>query len=110
MKFAWTVCKQVKSNAIVLANNKKLVGMGAGQPNRLASIKLSIETAGAKAHGSVLASDAFFPFEDNVIACKNAGIAAIVQPGGSVRDQECIKAANKFNIPMIFTHQRAFFH
>ena len=110
LKFAWTVCKQVKSNAIVLANNKKLVGMGAGQPNRLASIKLSIETAGTKAHGSVLASDAFFPFEDNVIACKNAGIAAIVQPGGSVRDQECIKAANKFNIPMIFTHQRAFFH
>lgn len=110
LKFAWTVCKQVKSNAIVLANNKKLVGMGAGQPNRLASIKLAIETAGKNTRGSVLASDAFFPFEDNILACKEAGIAAVVQPGGSVRDKECINAANKFGIPMVFTNQRAFLH
>ena len=84
--------------------------MGAGQPNRLASIRLAIETAGKNTRGSVLASAAFFPFEDNILACKEAGIGAIVQPGGSVRDKECINAANKFGIPMVFTHQRAFLH
>lgn len=108
--FAWKAVKHVRSNAIVLVSGKKLVGMGTGQPNRVTSVKLAIEVAGERAKGSVLASDAFFPFADNVEVASQAGVTAIVQPGGSVRDQECIDAANKHGIAMLFTGVRHFKH
>jgi len=108
--FAWRVSKHVKSNAIVLAKDNTLVGMGAGQPNRLQSIHISLKIAGEKAKGSVLASDAFMPFPDNVELAVQGGISAIVQPGGSIRDKESIDAANKAGIPMVFTGNRNFLH
>ena len=93
LAFAWRAVKHVKSNAIVLAKDRALVGMGAGQPNRVASVHLALRIAGERARGSVLASDAFLPFPDNVDLAAEGGIAAIVQPGGSIRDQEVIGAA-----------------
>jgi len=108
--FAWKISKHIKSNAIVLVKDNTLVGMGAGQPNRLQSIHLSLKLAGDKAPGSVLASDAFMPFPDNVELAVQGGITAIVQPGGSIRDKESIEAANKAKIPMLFTGNRNFLH
>jgi len=108
--FAWKISKHVKSNAIILAKDNTLVGMGAGQPNRLQSIHISLKIAGEKAKGSVLASDAFMPFPDNVELAVQGGIVAIVQPGGSIRDKESIEAANKAGIPMLFTGNRNFLH
>jgi phosphoribosylaminoimidazolecarboxamide formyltransferase/IMP cyclohydrolase len=110
MKFAWRAAKHVKSNAIVLASTQTLLGMGAGQPNRVTSIHLAIRAAGEKATGSVLASDAMFPFPDNVEAAFAGGVGAIVQPGGSIRDAEIIEAADKLSIPMVFTGVRHFKH
>ena len=92
LAFAWKAAKHVKSNAIVFAKDRTLVGMGAGQPNRVVSVHLSQRSAGARAPGSVLASDAFFPFPDNIELAAAAGITAIVQPGGSIRDEEVIAA------------------
>ncbi|HKV56954.1 MAG TPA: bifunctional phosphoribosylaminoimidazolecarboxamide formyltransferase/IMP cyclohydrolase [Ktedonobacteraceae bacterium] len=110
LMFAWKVVKHVKSNAIVLAHKLAVLGVGAGQMNRVASVQLALEKAGERARGSVLASDAFFPFADGVEAAAKAGITAIVQPGGSVRDEESIRAANHYAIAMIFTNQRHFRH
>lgn len=110
MKFAWQAAKHVKSNAIVIAGSNALLGMGAGQPNRVTSIYLAIRAAGVKSQGSVLASDAMFPFPDNVEAASEGGIGAIVQPGGSIRDKEIIEAADKLSIPMVFTGIRHFKH
>jgi phosphoribosylaminoimidazolecarboxamide formyltransferase/IMP cyclohydrolase len=110
LAFAWTAAKHIKSNAIVLAKDRTLVGMGAGQPNRVVSVHLSQRTAGAKARGSVLASDAFFPFPDNIELAAEAGVSAIVQPGGSIRDEEVIAAADKHNLAMVFTGVRHFRH
>jgi len=110
MKFAWQAAKHVKSNAIVLAGDQTLLGMGAGQPNRVTSIHLAIRAAGEQAANSVLASDAMFPFPDNVEAAAAGGIGAIVQPGGSIRDAEIIEAANQLSIPMVFTGIRHFKH
>jgi phosphoribosylaminoimidazolecarboxamide formyltransferase/IMP cyclohydrolase len=110
LAFAWTACKHVKSNAIVLTRDQSLAGMGAGQPNRVTSVHLALRSAGDKAKGSVLASDAFFPFPDNVDLAAQGGITAIVQPGGSIRDNESIEAANRQNIAMIFTGRRHFKH
>jgi phosphoribosylaminoimidazolecarboxamide formyltransferase/IMP cyclohydrolase len=110
LAFAWTAAKHIKSNAIVFARDRTLVGMGAGQPNRLVSVHLSQRTAGAKAQGSVLASDAFFPFPDNIELAAEAGISAIVQPGGSIRDEEVIAAADHHNLAMVFTGVRHFRH
>jgi len=110
LAFAWTACKHVKSNAIVLAKDQALVGMGAGQPNRVTSVHLALRAAGDKAKGSRLASDAFFPFPDNVEQAAQGGITAIVQPGGSIRDNESIDAANRHNIAMVFTGRRHFKH
>lgn len=104
------VVKHVKSNAIVLAKNVQTVGIGPGQPNRITSLQIAIRQAGEKAAGSVLASDAFFPFSDCVKAAAAAGIAAIIQPGGSVRDQESIDACDEAGLPMIFTGVRHFKH
>ena len=110
LAFAWKAAKHIKSNAIVLAMDNTLVGMGAGQPNRVTSVHLALRIAGDKAKGSVLASDAFFPFADNVELAAQGGIAAIVQPGGSIRDEEVIAAANQLDIAMVFTGIRHFRH
>ncbi|MEJ8547664.1 bifunctional phosphoribosylaminoimidazolecarboxamide formyltransferase/IMP cyclohydrolase [Brevibacillus borstelensis] len=110
LKFAWKVVKHVKSNAIVLAADNMTIGVGAGQMNRVGSAKIAIEQAGEKARGSVLASDAFFPMPDTVEAAAKAGITAIIQPGGSVRDQDSIDACNRFGIAMVFTGVRHFKH
>ena len=108
--FAWKVVQQVKSNAIVLARKLTVVGVGAGQTNRVYSVHIAADRAGDRARGSVLASDAFFPFPDGVELAAKAGVTAIIQPGGSIRDSEVIKAANKSGIAMIFTGQRHFRH
>ncbi|MDD4875730.1 MAG: bifunctional phosphoribosylaminoimidazolecarboxamide formyltransferase/IMP cyclohydrolase [Dehalococcoidales bacterium] len=108
--FAWRAVKHVKSNAILLVKDKTLLGMGAGQPSRIISAQISIEKAGEKSKGSVLASDAMFPFSDVVEAAANCGVTAIVQPGGSIRDNESIEMADKHNIAMVFTGVRHFKH
>ena len=110
LAFAWKAAKHIKSNAIVFVKDLALVGMGAGQPNRVVSVHLSQRAAGDKAKGSVLASDAFFPFPDNIELAAEAGITAIVQPGGSIRDDEVIQAANKAGLAMVFTDVRHFRH
>ena len=110
LAFAWKAAKHIKSNAIVFAKDRALVGMGAGQPNRVVSVHLSQRIAGEKAFGSVLASDAFFPFPDNIELAAEAGVTAIVQPGGSVRDEEVIAAADKAGLAMVFTGVRHFRH
>ena len=108
--FAWKVVQQVKSNAIVLAKKLTVVGVGAGQMNRVYSVQIAADRAGDRARGSVLASDAFFPFADGVETAAKAGVTAIIQPGGSIRDSDAIKAANKSGIAMIVTGQRHFRH
>ncbi|KUO72913.1 MAG: bifunctional phosphoribosylaminoimidazolecarboxamide formyltransferase/inosine monophosphate cyclohydrolase [Desulfosporosinus sp. BRH_c37] len=110
LDLAWRVVKHVKSNAIVVTDHEKTLGVGAGQMNRVGSVKLAIEQAGEKVKGSYLASDAFFPFPDSIEAAAKAGIRAIVQPGGSIHDTSVIEAANRLNIIMIFTHRRHFQH
>ena len=110
LQFAWRAVRSVKSNAILLAKNRASVGVGMGQVNRVDSAKLAVERAGEKAKGSVAASDAFFPFADGLEILLNAGVVAIVQPGGSVRDEEVILAAESRNIPMFFTGVRHFSH
>ncbi len=108
--FAWRAVKHVKSNAILLVKDKTLLGMGAGQPSRIVSAKVAKEKAGEKTKGSVLASDAMFPFPDVVEAAAAGGVTAIIQPGGSIRDEDSIKAADKHNIAMVFTGVRHFKH
>ncbi|MBI2864376.1 MAG: bifunctional phosphoribosylaminoimidazolecarboxamide formyltransferase/IMP cyclohydrolase [Chloroflexi bacterium] len=108
--FGWRAVKHVKSNGIVIVKSHALLGMGAGQPNRVTSVKIALERAGAAAAGSVLASDAFFPFSDGVELAAKGGVRAIIQPGGSLRDQETIEMANKYGVAMVFTGQRHFKH
>jgi phosphoribosylaminoimidazolecarboxamide formyltransferase/IMP cyclohydrolase len=110
LEFAWKACKHVKSNAIVVANRKQVIGVGAGQMNRVGSAKIALEQAGEKTKGAYLASDAYFPFADSVELAHNFGIKAIVQPGGSIRDSEVIAAANKLGIILLFTGRRHFKH
>jgi len=108
--FAWEMVRHVKSNAIVLGRDTALVGVGAGQMSRVDSVEIAIRKAGEQAAGSIMASDAFFPFPDSVEAAAEAGIVAIVQPGGSRRDDEVIAACNTHRIPMVFTGARHFKH
>ena len=108
--FAWKVAKHVKSNAIVVTRDRTTIGVGAGQMNRVGSVKLALEQAGEKSKGAILASDGFFPFDDSVKTAAEAGIIAIVQPGGSMRDRDSIEAANQVGITMIFTDIRHFLH
>jgi phosphoribosylaminoimidazolecarboxamide formyltransferase/IMP cyclohydrolase len=110
MLFAWKVVKHVKSNAIVVAKDGTVLGVGPGQTNRIWSAEMSLERSGDKVKGAVMASDAFFPFSDVVEAAAKAGVTAIIQPGGSVRDQESIDACNRNGIAMIFTGVRHFKH
>ncbi len=110
MEFAWKVVKHVKSNAIVVAAGDRTLGVGAGQMNRVGAANIALTQAGEAAKGAVLASDAFFPFRDTVDAAAKAGITAIIQPGGSVRDEESIQACDEHGIAMVFTGIRHFKH
>jgi phosphoribosylaminoimidazolecarboxamide formyltransferase/IMP cyclohydrolase len=110
LRIAWLAAKHTKSNTIVLVKNRRVIGVGAGQMNRVQSGQLAIEHAGEQAKGSVMASDAFFPFPDNVDNAAAAGIVAVVQPGGSKKDDEVIAAADKYGIAMVFTGKRHFKH
>ncbi|AFQ29670.1 bifunctional phosphoribosylaminoimidazolecarboxamide formyltransferase/IMP cyclohydrolase [Bacillus thuringiensis] len=110
LKLAWKVVKHVKSNAIVLAKDDMTIGVGAGQMNRVGSAKIAITQAGEKAQGSALASDAFFPMPDTLEEAAKAGITAIIQPGGSIRDEDSIKVADTYGIAMVFTGVRHFKH
>ena len=108
--FAWKAVKHVKSNAIVLVKDGTVVGMGAGQPSRVVSVEIALKKAGERSKGSVLGSDAFFPFSDGVELAAKGGVNAIVEPGGSVRDEEAIKVANQYKMAMVFTGVRHFKH
>ncbi|TVP93186.1 bifunctional phosphoribosylaminoimidazolecarboxamide formyltransferase/IMP cyclohydrolase [Alkalibacterium sp.] len=110
MELTWKAVKHVKSNAIVVGNEKQTLGIGAGQMNRVGAVKIAVEQAGDKAKGAVLASDAFFPMNDSVEYAAKHGISAIVQPGGSIKDQASIDKANEYGIAMVFTSVRHFRH
>ena len=110
LHFAWAVVKHVKSNAIVLAKDGRTVGIGPGQTNRVTALELAAKYAGENARGAVLASDAFFPFDDCVRLAEKIGVSAIIQPGGSLRDEDSIKACDAAGIAMVFTGQRHFKH
>jgi phosphoribosylaminoimidazolecarboxamide formyltransferase/IMP cyclohydrolase len=110
LTFAWKVVKHVKSNAVVYARRGQLVGVGAGQMSRVDSVRIAAMKALLPLEGAVLASDAFFPFRDGIDEAARAGATAIIQPGGSVRDQEVIAAANEHNLAMVFTGMRHFKH
>ena len=110
LKFAWKIVKHVKSNAIIVAKDGVSLGVGAGQMNRVGSAIIALNQAGVQAKGAVMASDAFFPFPDTVEEAAKAGITAIIQPGGSVRDEESIQMANRLGITMLFTGMRHFKH
>jgi phosphoribosylaminoimidazolecarboxamide formyltransferase/IMP cyclohydrolase len=110
LKFAWKVCKHVKSNAIVFAKDGMVVGVGAGQMSRVDSVHLASRKSGERSRGSVMASDAFFPFRDNIDEAAKAGVTAIVQPGGSMRDQDSIQACDEHGMAMVLTGIRHFRH
>jgi phosphoribosylaminoimidazolecarboxamide formyltransferase/IMP cyclohydrolase len=110
LRFAMTACRHVKSNSIVLAQGEATVGIGGGQPNRVDCVRIAVQRAGAKAKGSVMASDAFFPFPDSIEVAAAARITAVVHPGGSLRDADSIAVANKHDIAMVITGTRHFKH
>jgi phosphoribosylaminoimidazolecarboxamide formyltransferase/IMP cyclohydrolase len=110
LRVAWITAKHVKSNTITLVNGKKLVGVGAGQMNRIESGLIAFKLAGEGAKGAAMGSDAFFPFPDNIVNAAKAGVACIVQPGGSKKDGEVIAAADEAGIAMVFTGKRHFKH
>lgn len=110
LKFAWSICRHVKSNAIVFVKDCSLVGVGAGQMSRVDAVEIAIRKAGDRSSGAVLASDAFFPFDDSIHNAAQAGIVAVIQPGGSRRDEEVIAACNEHDLPMLLTGRRHFRH
>ena len=110
MRFAWKVCKHVKSNAIVFAREGATLGVGAGQMSRVDSVKIAVMKAQTSLKSSVVASDAFFPFPDGVEEAAKAGATAVIQPGGSVRDTDVIAAADRLGLAMVFTGIRHFLH
>jgi phosphoribosylaminoimidazolecarboxamide formyltransferase/IMP cyclohydrolase len=110
LDFAWRACRAVKSNAILLAADLATVGVGMGQVNRVDSARLAVTRAGDRAVGAVAASDAFFPFADGLQVLADAGVRAVVQPGGSMRDQEVLEAAAAAGVAMYLTGTRHFFH
>jgi phosphoribosylaminoimidazolecarboxamide formyltransferase/IMP cyclohydrolase len=110
LRFAWRAVKAIKSNAIVLAKDSVLVGMGAGQPSRVEAVAIALRRAGDKAAGAVLASDAFFPFADGPELALEAGVTAIIEPGGSVRDNEVVETVDSHGATMVFTGTRHFRH
>ena len=110
LHFAWKVCKHVKSNAIVFAKDRATIGVGAGQMSRVDSVKIAVMKAQNPLKGSVVASDAFFPFPDGVEEAAKAGATAVIQPGGSVKDSEVIAAADRLGLAMVLTNMRHFLH
>ena len=110
LRFAWALVRPVKSNAIVVAKDRMVLGVGAGQMSRVDSVEIALKKAGDRLPGAVLASDAFFPFPDSIELAAKAGIAAVIQPGGSMRDAEVIAACNRHGLPMVFTGRRHFKH
>ena len=110
LEFAWQACRYVRSNAILIARDRSIAGMGAGQPNRVNSVALAAQAAGDRAAGAALASDAFFPFADGIERAAEAGVTAIVQPGGSIRDDETTAAADRLGLAMVHTGTRHFLH
>lgn len=108
--FGWRVLPHVRSNGILLANQRAVTGVGAGQPSRVDAVHIACTKAGQRANGSSLASDAFFPFPDGVEAAIEAGVAAVIQPGGSIRDKKVIEVADAAGIAMVFTGERHFRH
>ena len=110
LRFAWRVCAHVKSNTIIFTGPDRTRAIGAGQMSRVDAVKVAVLKAGGDLAGSVVASDAFFPFRDGIDALAKAGATAVIQPGGSVRDEEVIAAANEHNIAMVFTGRRHFRH
>ena len=110
LRFGWEIVRHVKSNAIVLCKNRMLLGAGAGQMSRVDSVEIAVKKAGDRIAGSVLASDAFFPFPDSIETAAAAGVTAIIQPGGSRKDPEVVAACNRHGLPMIFTGRRHFRH
>lgn len=110
LMLAWKLVRYVKSNAIVLVKDRQLVGVGAGQMNRVQSVRLAVAQAGEKAKGAVLASDAFFPFPDGPEAALQAGVTAIIQPGGSKKDDEAVAIADQYGAAMVLTGRRHFRH
>jgi phosphoribosylaminoimidazolecarboxamide formyltransferase/IMP cyclohydrolase len=108
--FAWRAVRHVRSNAIVLAKNAGTVGIGAGQPSRQVSVEIALRRAGEKARLSVMASDAYFPFPDGIQLAAQAGVTAIIQPGGSIRDEMAIEVADRHHLAMVFTGRRHFRH
>ncbi len=110
LMFAWKACKSVKSNAILIAKDHASVGAGGGQPNRVNSARIAVEQAGEKAQGAVAASDAFFPFRDGFDVLAQAGVTAVIEPGGSIRDDEVISAADEQGVALVFTGHRHFRH
>ena len=110
MLFAWKVLKHVKSNAIITVKDNTTLGIGAGQVSRVDSVEIALSKSGKKINGAVLASDAYFPFRDSIDLIGKTGVSAIIQPGGSIRDQEVIDACNEQGLAMLFTGQRCFKH
>ena len=110
LRFAWQVCKHVKSNGIVLTRDRAVVGVGAGQMSRVDSVRIAVDKSAGRAAGAVLASDAFFPFRDGPDIALEAGVRAVVSPGGSVRDDEVVRACDEHGVPMVFTGRRHFRH
>ena len=110
LRFAWRAVAHVKSNAILLARGEAAVGIGGGLPSRVDAVRLAVAKASDRAQGAVLASDAFFPFPDGVEIAAQAGVTAVVQPGGSVRDSQVIEAADRLGLAMCFTGVRHFRH
>jgi phosphoribosylaminoimidazolecarboxamide formyltransferase/IMP cyclohydrolase len=110
LRFAWRLCRHVRSNAITVARAGQSLGVGAGQMNRVGSARIALESAGEKARGAVLASDGFFPFDDTVRLAASYGIKAVIQPGGSVRDEESITACDELGLAMVVTGRRHFLH
>ena len=110
LQFAWAIVRHVKSNAIAVTRDRALCGAGAGQMSRVDSVEIALQKAGDRCRGAVLASDAFFPFPDSIQRAAEAGIAAIIQPGGSKRDDDVIAACNEYGLPMVFTGRRHFKH
>ena len=110
LRFAWLCCRSVKSNAVVLVKGGATIGIGGGQPNRVKCVELAVKQAGDQAGGAVMASDAFFPFADGVELAARAGVKAVIHPGGSIRDEEVIEAADKYGMAMVLTGERHFLH
>ena len=110
MLFGWKVLKHVKSNAILLVKDNETVGIGAGQVSRVDAVNIAMKKSGKKLDNSILCSDAFFPFRDSIDKIANTGIVAVIQPGGSIRDQEVIDACNDHGLAMVFTGRRCFKH